>query len=169
MAASVRDLSAATLSKRMSCTATYTKVTHSELNEVQVQCRFTSTETVRTIRDGEPRAATSTFTQFLGSDDRSFCVGPLETRGTFRDGEPRTATSIFTQLLCSVFVAVVFLCFLQVQCCLRPRRPYGLLGTGTPGRPPRLTHSFWAQAWFKAISNHHYYYSLASRKGLSGR
>ena len=32
---------------------------------VQVQCCFTSTETIRTIRDGEPRTATSTFTQLL--------------------------------------------------------------------------------------------------------
>ena len=35
---------------------------------VQVQCCFTSTETVRTIRDGEPRTSTSTFTQRLSSD-----------------------------------------------------------------------------------------------------
>ena len=33
----------------------------------QVQCCFTSTETVPTIRDGEPRTATSTFTQLLTS------------------------------------------------------------------------------------------------------
>ena len=32
-----------------------------------VQCRFTSTETVRTVRDGEPRTSTSTFTQLLTS------------------------------------------------------------------------------------------------------
>ena len=32
-----------------------------------VQCCFTSTETIRSIRDGEPRTATSTFTQFLSS------------------------------------------------------------------------------------------------------
>ena len=31
----------------------------------EVQCCFTST---KTIRDGEPRTATSTFTQLLGSD-----------------------------------------------------------------------------------------------------
>ena len=31
-------------------------------------CEFTSTETVRHIRDGEPRIATSTFTQLLNSD-----------------------------------------------------------------------------------------------------
>ena len=29
------------------------------------QCYFTSTETIRLIRDGEPRMATSTFTQLL--------------------------------------------------------------------------------------------------------
>ena len=28
-------------------------------------CCFTTTETIRLIRDGEPRTATSTFTQFL--------------------------------------------------------------------------------------------------------
>ena len=32
-----------------------------------VQCCFTSTETIRTISDGEPRTATSTFTQLLSS------------------------------------------------------------------------------------------------------
>ena len=30
---------------------------------VQVQCCFASTETIRTIKDGEPRTATSTFTR----------------------------------------------------------------------------------------------------------
>ena len=37
---------------------------------IQVQCCFTSTETVRTIKDGEARTATSTFTQFLSSEAR---------------------------------------------------------------------------------------------------
>ena len=31
-------------------------------------CYFTSTETTRTIRNGEPRKAMSTFTQLLSSD-----------------------------------------------------------------------------------------------------
>ena len=31
--------------------------------------------------------------------------------------------------------------FFFCKCCLRPQRPYGLLGTGSPGRPPRLSHS----------------------------
>ena len=33
-----------------------------------VQCCFMSTETIRLIRNGEPRTATSTFTQLLSSD-----------------------------------------------------------------------------------------------------
>ena len=41
---------------------------------VQVQCCFTSTETMRLIRDGEPRTATSTFTQLLSSDPVSSSV-----------------------------------------------------------------------------------------------
>ena len=32
----------------------------------------------------------------------------------------------------------------QVQCCLRPQRPYGQLGTGSPGRLPRLSQNSWA-------------------------
>ena len=38
------------------------------LVQVQIQCCFKSTETVGTIRDGEPRTSTSTFTQLLSSD-----------------------------------------------------------------------------------------------------
>ena len=34
-------------------------------NVVQVQRCFTSTETIRTVRDGEPSTSTSTFTQLL--------------------------------------------------------------------------------------------------------
>ena len=48
----------------------------------QVQFCFTSSETKRTIRDGEPRTAASTFTQLLGSElvtadgKESLCVQP---------------------------------------------------------------------------------------------
>ena len=55
---------------------------------------------IRTIRDGEPRSATSIFSQ-LQSYDSTFnqCfLTSTETVRTFRDGEPRSATSIFTQL-----------------------------------------------------------------------
>ena len=38
------------------------------VTKVQVQCCFTSTETIRIIMDGETGTATSTFTQLLSSD-----------------------------------------------------------------------------------------------------
>ena len=66
-----------------------------------------STETTRTIRDGEPRTATSTFTQLLSSvilfssmslyvhrDRTVYCI--------VRHGEPRSVTSTFAQLRGSV-------------------------------------------------------------------
>ena len=37
-----------------------------------LHCCFTSTETTRIIRDGEPRTATSTFTQLLSSESSWF-------------------------------------------------------------------------------------------------
>ena len=40
--------------------------------DLQVQGCFTSTETIRIIRDGEPRTATSTFTRLLNSDNVDF-------------------------------------------------------------------------------------------------
>ena len=70
-----------------------------------VQCCFTSTETVRTVRDGEPRTSTSTFTQLLSTGAILVQVQSrftsTETVRTIRDREPRTATSSFTQLLSS--------------------------------------------------------------------
>ena len=102
---------------------------------VQVQRCFTSTENIRTIisiRDGEPRTATSTFTQLLNSWAAGVqcCLTSTETVRiitvqvqrcftstenirtiiSIRDGEPRTATSTFTQLLNSWAAGV--------QCCL---------------------------------------------------
>ena len=35
--------------------------------------------------------------------------------------------------------------FVQFSLALRPQRPSGWLGTGSPGRPPRLSHSSWAR------------------------
>ena len=43
-------------------------LTHTQLLRVAVQCCFTSTETIRVIRDGELRTATSTFTPLLTSE-----------------------------------------------------------------------------------------------------
>ena len=59
-----------------------------------VQCCFTSTETIRTIRDGEPRVATSTFTQLLNSNQSLVQVqcGFTSTE-TIRDEEHMTASS----------------------------------------------------------------------------
>ena len=77
----------------------------------------TSTETIRTIRDGEPRTATSTFTQLLSSAfglvQVQCCVTSTETIRNIMDRKPRTATSTFTQLLssgvclfCSSFIII---------------------------------------------------------------
>ena len=60
-----------------------------------VHCCFTSTETVRTVRDGEPRTATTTdFTQLLSSDlngtvskHHQWCLTSTETIRFIRDGE----------------------------------------------------------------------------------
>ena len=48
----------------------------------------------------------------------------------------RTAT--FTQLITSVDCLPSSSC---LNVAIRPQRPYGLLGTGSPGHPPRLSHS----------------------------
>ena len=74
-------------------------------NACSVQCCLTSTETVRTIRDREPRTSTLTFTQLLSSDNNACsgqcCLTSIQTIGTIRDWEPGTAISTFTQLLSS--------------------------------------------------------------------
>ena len=53
-------------------------------------------------------------------------------RRLIRDGEPRRATSTFTQLLSSEGRSWL------VECCFTSTETVGLLGTGNPGRPPRL-------------------------------
>ena len=40
---------------------------HQARHSFQFQCCFTSSETVRTVSDGEPRTSTSAFTQLLSS------------------------------------------------------------------------------------------------------
>ena len=51
---------------------------------VRMQCCLTPTETIRTIRDGDPRTSTSTFTR------SSCCFTSTETIRTNRDEELRT-------------------------------------------------------------------------------
>ena len=67
------------------------------------------------------------------------CLTSTETVWTVRDGEPRTSTSTSTQLLSSKAYWMSSSSLLL----LRPQRPYGLLGTGSRGRPPRLSHISW--------------------------
>ena len=114
----------------------------------RVQCCFTSTETVRTIRDGdsEPRTSTSTFTQLLSSVlwVCSMLLYVHRDRTDYQGrGEPRTSTSTFTQLLGSEPVDNSMLLYVhgdRTDC-------WGGGGVGggrrRPGRPPRLSHSSW--------------------------
>ena len=89
-----------------------------------VRCCLTSTETVRTVRDGEPRTATPTLTQLLNSGDRvQCCLTSTETVRTVRDGEPRTATLTLTQLLNSGD---------RVQCCLTSSETVRTVRDGEP-------------------------------------
>ena len=76
--------------------------TASGLYSAQVQCCFSSTKTVGTIRDGEPRTTTSTFTQLLGCIRLKFSVALRPQRSPRTIWKPRTAISTFTQLLNSV-------------------------------------------------------------------
>ena len=74
-----------------------------ELPHVQIQCCFTSTENIRTIRDREIRTATSTFTLLLSSEC-FYCSMFLYVQRDHTDSESRelrTTTSTFTQLLTS--------------------------------------------------------------------
>ena len=40
--------------------------------QIYVHCCFTSTETITTVRDGEPRTSNSTVTQLLNSENKPF-------------------------------------------------------------------------------------------------
>ena len=55
---------------------------------------------------------------------------------TTRDGKSRTATSTFTHTHSSWALTLR-----KFSVTLRPQRPLGLLGTGSPRRPPRLSHT----------------------------
>ena len=66
-----------------SLTARPSRLTSFRRNAVQVcsvLCCFTSTESVRTIRDGEPRTSTSTFTLHLSSEILQFNVALSQQR-----------------------------------------------------------------------------------------
>ena len=59
-----------------------------------LQCCFTSKETTRLIRDGEPTTATSTFTQLLTSVLQC-CFTSTETIRLIGDGEPMMTNLVF--------------------------------------------------------------------------
>ena len=61
-----------------------------------VQCCLTSAETIRTIRDGDPRTATSAETLRTIRDGDPRTAMSAETIRTIRDGDPRTAMSAET-------------------------------------------------------------------------
>ena len=93
-----------------------------------VQCCFTSTETIRLVRDGEPRTATSTVTRLLSFDvwcSVQCCFTSTETIRLIRDGEPRTATSTFTRLLS-------FEVWCSVQCCFTSTETIRIIRDGEP-------------------------------------
>ena len=101
-------------------------------------------QTQGTISGGEHRTYILTFTQLLSSVALEFqvqvqcCFTSTDTR-TISGGEHRTYILTFTQLLSSV--ALEFQ--VQVQCCFTSTEIQELLGTGSPGRTSRLSHSSW--------------------------
>ena len=111
---------------------------------VRVQCCFTSTETIRTVRDGEPKTATATSNGHLDFhtapelfSEFSFSVAlSTETTRTIRDGEPKTTTATSNGHLDfhtapELFSELNFSVALSTETTLSQ----GPLGTGRPGRP----------------------------------
>ena len=98
------------------------------------------------ISQGPPSCPTAVLAALLHGATAAFlplclflsvlCIKSTEAIGIIRDGELRTATSTFTQPLSSVLHSLFFFFF---SVALRLHRPYGLLGTESPGRPPRLS------------------------------
>ena len=116
-------------------------------SSVQVQCCMTSTETIRSIRGGEPRTTTSTFTQLLTSDAMfvQCCFTSTETTlRSIRGGEPRTSTSTFTQLLTSDAMFVQC-CFTSTETTLRSIR----------GGEPRTSTSTFTQLLSSDLISQH--------------
>ena len=80
---------------------------------------FTSTETIRTVRDGEPRTATSTFAQLLSSANFKFNVALRPQRPYNKDYYGRGAQDGHLH-----FHTVTELCEFKFNVALRPQRPY---------------------------------------------
>ena len=105
---------------------------------------FTSTDTVRTIRDRKLRTSTSTFTQFLSSDRLAFLLRLLMLLYVNRDHKDykgRGAQDGHLDFHAAPKLWHNMQFEFEFNVALRPQRPYGLLGTGNPGRPPRPSRS----------------------------
>ena len=70
-----------------------------------VHCCFTSTETTRTNRDGEPRTATSTFTQPLRSKSKIVSLACIKRRNSCKRSTERKkkGVKLLTRQTCSMF------------------------------------------------------------------
>ena len=99
--------------------------------QVQVQCWFTSTETIR--RDYRGRGAHDAHLHFHTAPEFRPVQVRTETIRTVRDGVHRMSTSTFTQLLSSVWPV-------HLQCCLT--RTETILRTIRDGEPRTVTSTF---------------------------
>ena len=115
---------------------------------------FYPSESIRTIRDREPRTSTSTCTQLLRSESifaRVWCwFTSAETVGIIRNREPRTSTSTFTQLLSSEMECDTF----GWRVALHIHRNHRCIKDGRPRRPSRLSHSSWALMYHDLVYVH---------------
>ena len=112
----------------------------SVVTQVQLQCCFTSTETIKTIRDGEPRTVTSTFTQLLSHDSWWWSVALRPQKlGLFGTGAQDVHLDFHTAPeLCMGRGLVEVLLYVHRNC--------RFIRDGSPGCPPRLSHSSCALA-----------------------
>ena len=138
-----------------SCSANRRPGRHRET--INVQRCFTSTETVRTVRDGEPtRTATSTFTQLLNSElqpvhwyfTSTETVRRLLGTGSPGPRPPRPSHSSWT-LNYSQFKFSVALRPETVRISCPAKAAHS---NERVGRPPRLSHGFWALKSFCIVT-----------------
>ena len=106
-------------------------------NQLQIKMEFTLIKDGR-LKISEPSAAekmTATHTRETGREKIfvKCCFTSTETSETRRGAQDDHVDFHTAPELCRSNV-----CFSVV---LRPQKPSGLFGTGSPGRPPRLSHS----------------------------
>ena len=98
------------------------------------KCCFTSTETVRTVRDGKLRTSGGSLRLSHSSWALRSVSVLLYVHRDRRDEKLRTSTSSFTQVLSSEVHFIVALTLVTTT------ETVGTVGTGSPRRPPRLSH-----------------------------